>query len=164
MKSICMAPWRRLGQITLMMAALMQAPAGMAAPFQDGKGVALEALMSQRLPSDASSVVITEPTERDFQAVIDSLPQPGKTEYMAEALAARRIAVASPVTHKMWLRTTQGERAMVYVPQHLVQDLLKRLKAGDMANVQALQLWNSRHGPGLLLRDITRASRAETAR
>lgn len=137
---------------------LMAPMAGYAAAT---KQATLDTLMGQRLPSDSTAVVIMEPAEHQFTAIIDALPKEGKTTYMTEALASRRIKTRSPVTHKMWLRTSSGERAMVYVPQHLSRSMTASLKVGNTVEISALQLWNSRHGPGLLLRAINPVATAK---
>lgn len=114
-------------------------------------GETLDNLMAKRLPADNTFVAMVEARTLRLRGTLDQLPAPGKTIYMTDTLAARRIQPAPKVNHKMWLRSAGGARVMVYVADDVAERIRHEVKTGAEIDVTALYLWNSRHGPGLLV-------------
>lgn len=111
----------------------------------------LGSLMTARLAADSTFVAMVEPRRLRLRGMLEQLPAPGKTTYMTDTLAARRIQPAPKVNHKMWLRSVGGAHVMVYVADDVAERIKREVKAGVDIDVTALYLWNSRHGPGLLV-------------
>lgn len=112
----------------------------------------LDSLMAQRKASGDPTVVMhNEVRALRLAASVAGLPKPGKTAYMQSALAFKSINRPSPVGHKMWLRSASGQDVMAYVEDKVATAMLRSLKPGAAIEVDVLWLWNSRHGPGLLV-------------
>lgn len=134
----------------LLLAILLIAPASaIAAPTDTDE--TLDSLMAKRLPADSTFVVMVEPHTLRLRGALEQLPAPGKTRYMTDTLAVQGIQPAPKVNHKMWLRSAGGERVMVYVADDVAERIKHEVKANADIEVTALHLWNSRHGPGLLV-------------
>lgn len=118
----------------------------------------LDRLYAQRLPADSHLVRMETPQTFTARAYLDSLPKRGKTVYVQDALAYRGLKTKAPVNHKLMLRTAAGARLMAYVDDATAARLQKELTAGDLFTLTAMRLWQSRHGPGLLLTDFQPAT------
>lgn len=115
----------------------------------------LDSLMAKRLAPDSTFVAMVEPAkELRLSGVIDTLPAPGKTTYMTETLAMRGVRPGSAVNHKMWLRSARGERVMAYVADEVAERTKGGSRVGADITLITLHLWNSRHGPGLLVTGV----------
>lgn len=115
----------------------------------------LDWLTANKLADDNPVVVMVEPHRTlQLSGIVDTMPAPGKTTYMTDTLAIRGIKLSSNVRHKMWLRTTNGAHAMVYVVGEVAARLLREYQKDERIKITALLLWNSRHGPGLLVTDV----------
>ena len=113
----------------------------------------LDSLMARRLAPDNTFVALQAPRTLRLRGSVDRLPAPGKTQYMTESLAMLGLP-ALKVSNKMWLRSARGERVMVYVADEVAERIKGGSRAGADITVIALYLWNSRHGPGLLVTDV----------
>lgn len=122
----------------------------------------LDSLLAQRMePGNHTVAMLAEARAMRLAASVASLPKPGKTAYMNDALAIKSIRRPSAVNHKMWLRAASGQEVMVYVEDKVAAAMLHALKPGAAIEVDALWLWNSRHGPGLLVTAYTLAAAAQ---
>ena len=128
---------------------LILATMAIAVPIETGES--LDSLMAKRLDENNTFVVIVEPRTLRLRGALEQLPARGKTVYMTDALTARQIPFSSPVNHKMWLRSGDGLSVMVYVADDVAERIKRGTKAGAEVEITALHLWNSRHGPGLLV-------------
>lgn len=120
-----------------------------AAPTDTGE--TLDSLMSKRLAADNTFVAMVEARTLRLRGTLKQLPALGKTLYMTDTLTARRIQPILKVNHKMWLRSSNGARVMVYVADDVAERIKRAVKVDADIEVTALYLWNSRHGPGLLV-------------
>lgn len=118
----------------------------------------LDRMYAERLPADSHVVRMDTPQTFIAQAYLDSPPKRGKAAYVQGALAYRGLKAKAPVNHKLMLRTAAGARLMAYVDDATAARLQKELAAGDLFTLTATRLWQSRHGPGLLLTDFQRAT------
>lgn len=132
------------------------AAAALAAPIDAGE--TLDGLMAKRLSADTTFVNLVEPRTLRLRGTVDSLPAPGKTQYMTDILALRGVQPLPKVSHKMWLRSAGGARVMVYVAADVAERLTRETKAGAQIDIETLYLWNSRHGPGLLVTEFEAVS------
>lgn len=141
----------------LLLALTLGVPAFAAAPPET-----LDSLLAQRLePGDHAVVMLAEARALRLAGSVASPPKPGKTAYMNDALALKSIRRPSAVTHKMWLRSPGGKEVMAYVEDKVATAMLRTLKPGAAVEVDALWLWNSRHGPGLLVTAYAPAAAAQ---
>jgi hypothetical protein len=134
--------------LTLLLLALtLGAPGHAAAPPET-----LDTLLAQRMEPDNPTVaMLPEARALHLGARVAGLPKPGKTAYMNDALAMKSMRRPSAVTHKMWLRSPGGKQVMAYVEDTIASAMLRTLKPDAAVEVDVLWLWNSRHGPGLLV-------------
>lgn len=142
--------------ITRLFALLLSLAAATAFAAPVDASETLDGLMAKRLSADTTFVNLVEPRTLRLRGTVDSLPAPGKTQYMADTLALRGIKPLPKVSHKMWLRSAGGARVMVYVADNVAERLKREAKPGTELDFIALHLWNSRHGPGLLVNDYVR--------
>lgn len=141
----------------LLLALTLGASAFAAAPPET-----LDSLLAQRMDPDNHTVVmLPEARALHLAGSVAGLPRPGKTAYMNDALALRSIRRPSAVTHKMWLRSPGGKEVMAYVEDRVAAAMLRTLKPGAAIEVDVLWLWNSRHGPGLLVTAYAPAAAAQ---
>lgn len=121
----------------------------------------LDRLAAERLPVNSHVVRMVTPQSFTALARVDNLPERGRTTYLQDAMVYRGLAPKAPVNHKLMLRTPAGVRLMAYVDDVTAARMQKELAAGDLLMLTALQLWQSRHGPGLLITDFTPAGLGE---
>lgn len=142
----------------LLLALTLGASAFAAAPPET-----LDSLMAQRKEAGDSTVVVMLAEARKLRLAgsVVSLPKLGKTAYMNDALAIKSIHRPSVINHKMWLRSASGKEVMAYVEDKVATAMLRTLKPGAAIEVDVLWLWNSRHGPGLLVTGYAPAAAAQ---
>lgn len=111
----------------------------------------LDDLVAQRLPEQMESVRLMEPAEFSSAARIETLPRETKTTYMVDTLEFLRLQRASGVKRTMLLRSDANEQVVAYVDEDAYQQAARELKENAMIRFDAIHVWNSRHGPGLLI-------------
>lgn len=111
----------------------------------------LDDLVAQRLPEQMESVRLMGPAEFSSAARVETLPRETKTTYMVETLEFLRLQRPSGVKRTMLLRSDANERVVAYVDEDAYQRAAGELKENAVIRFDAIHLWNSRHGPGLLI-------------
>lgn len=115
----------------------------------------LDALYAQRLPARAHHVQILPPRSVHAEATLVQAPKRGKTGYMQEMLGFRQIRTTAAVNHTVQLRSNDGALLIAYVDERTAARMQKTLSAGEPVFFSMTLLWQSRHGPGLLITDFT---------
>lgn len=121
------------------------------APLED-----LDRLAGQALPPDSTMVRLVKPRRVCAKAMIKTLPKPGKTQYLLDTLALQGVHPLPKVRHKMLILTPKGRQLMAYVEEAVAERMLRELKPGSGLTFTATYLWNSKHGPGLLITGFER--------
>jgi hypothetical protein len=110
-----------------------------------------DTMLEEFRPQRGGTVEITLFKKLQFEAELNELPSPRKSEYLKNLLAQFSGNPHLKASMGMMMKSAKGKLWNVYVLDELAPQINEQLKVGDQLTLQAYHAYNSDYGPGLLV-------------
>ena len=114
----------------------------------------LDGLVENSAPQGVGTVELLPLPKIRFVATVVAPPIPRKSFYLLNVLQSWQVSPLPRVEHGIALRSPSGAVVNVYLEKAVAQRATRSLAAGSSVMMYGYLVYNSKHGPGILVSDF----------
>lgn len=116
----------------------------------------LDVMIDQAAPVHPGTVELLPMHRVQVIATVAALPAPRKTFYLMKALGMWGVTALPEVSNGIDIESPQGRRLNVYIEDNVARQATESLTVGERVTLYGYHVYDSKHGPGILVSGFDR--------
>jgi len=125
------------------------------------KPLDLDVMITAGSPEKEGEVILLPLPAIQVEAEVAEAPRPRKSEYVRKVLMRWGVDPLPNITHGMTLRSLKGQEVSIYLEENAARRAKADLSVNDRVTLFGYHVYNSKHGPGILVSDFYRHTLTE---